>query len=281
MKPDLSLVRLPLVTVIAPPACSGSERQHTARQSQVFSLLLTPGFFALCVAFIALCGASSVTAQAVASQSTVADHKVAHLIPVHNVRRVVVETPGDLEILPGGAERLIIDAEPEVIQRLDAVVKQGTLYLRSKESFTAHSTIRYTLEIPTLETLVARGNGNMDIGAFHGSTLDIELGGIGDATLKGISVDQLTLRISGSGRIHADGRGKKLIVEISGVGAAHAEKFVVAQAETKISGSGDINVHADKLNVVIEGVGAVRYKGHPEINQSVSGAGSVEPFQKP
>ena len=194
-----------------------------------------------------------------------------------SVQRVVIETSGDLEIRPGAAGRLTVEAEPRVLQKLDNAFQRDTLYLRSKDSFDTQHGIRYVLEIPRLRSLTARGNGTAQIGAFQGDALELELVGNGDATIEGVAFKHLALRISGSGNIDISGRGETLDAAVNGVGNIRAENLVVAHAEATITGVGDIYLQATKqIKGEIVGSGHIRYKGRPETPPI--GTNSIEPL---
>jgi hypothetical protein len=199
-------------------------------------------------------------------------------VNVPGIQRVVIKTSGVLEIRPSTAERLTVEAEPHVLQKLENTLQQDTLTLSSKGSFSTHS-LRYVLEIPKLRALTVCGSGDTQVGSYQGDKFDLELQGSGNATVKDITFEHLTLHISGSGNIGISGHGQSLIAEISGSGNIRAESLTVTRAEASIAGSGDISVQATKqLKAVIEGSGNIRYKGHPEVNQSISGAGDVTAF---
>ena len=49
------------------------------------------------------------------------------------------------------------------------------------------------------------------------------------------------------------------------------------RSEIRISGHGEADVNVSKdLDVAISGMGTLRYRGDPKLNQSISGAGSVK-----
>jgi hypothetical protein len=198
---------------------------------------------------------------------------------VSGIERVVIETPGSLQIRPGPEAQLTIEAEPEVLRQLDNVSEKGVLYLRSKGSFSTQRGLRYELVIPRLRALSVQGSGDVTVGDFRGEALDVDLGGSGEVALEGVKIERLGLQLSGSGNIEASGRGNALQVEIAGSGGIGAEGYAVARAVAKITGSGNISVHADKqLTAIIDGSGNIQYKGHPVVTQSVSGSGSVDPL---
>ncbi|MCL2876231.1 MAG: DUF2807 domain-containing protein [Betaproteobacteria bacterium] len=203
-------------------------------------------------------------------------------IEVPGIRRVVIETSGDLEIRPGTANRLTIEAEPHVIPQLVNTTQQDTLTLRGKGSIATSHKIRYTLEIPTLQSLIARGSGNIRIGAFQGCTFELEQAGSGEAIVQDIAYGHIALTLSGTGNIDISGRGQTLTAKITGAGNIHAENLAVKQAATRITGAGDISINASqRLNNMTSGVGNVRYKGQPQITPVITGVGTIEPTRHP
>jgi hypothetical protein len=230
------------------------------------------------LAGILLLTATAVSADELFDASLISTIRTEH-ISVPGIQRVVIETPGDLEIRPGTAAQLTIEAEPHVLRKLDNTSQQSTLILRSKGSFTTTRNIRYVLEIPKLRSLTARGSGNIQIGGFKGDAFDLELAGNGDATVKDAAYRHLDLRISGSGNIAINGRGETLTAAVSGVGNIRAENLAVTTAEATITGAGDIHLQAAKqLKSSIAGSGSIRYKGHPQIAPAITGAGSIKPL---
>jgi hypothetical protein len=208
-----------------------------------------------------------------AAESTTQQHELP------GVSRVTIETVGDLQLRPGAEARLTIEAEPEVLQKLDISIQKDTLFLRGKGNIKTQHAVRFVAVIPRLQSLASHGSGNATVGAFHGKQLDIELAGSGDIALDGVKAGRLTLHVSGSGNIDAAGSGDALRAEISGSGEIRANGYAVSRAEAKIGGAGEIRLHAsESLNAVIDGAGNIRYEGSPAVTQSISGAGSIDPL---
>jgi hypothetical protein len=194
------------------------------------------------------------------------------------VARVVIETPGALQIRASPEARLTIRAEARVQEALDASVEGDTLFLRSK-GFSTRQELSYLVLVPRLHSVSCRGSGNTVVEAFRGDRLAVEAAGSGDVTLDGIEMNELNLKVSGSGGIEAIGGGASLIAEIAGSGEIRAERYAVKSAEARIGGSGEIRVRAgERLAAAISGAGSIRYAGQPVIEKSISGAGSVDPL---
>jgi hypothetical protein len=192
---------------------------------------------------------------------------------------VVIETPGALRIRASTEARLTIRAEAKVQEALDASVEGDTLFLRSKGDFNTRQELSYLVLVPRLQSVSCQGSGDTVVEAFQGERLAVEAAGSGDVTLDGIEMNELNLKVSGSGGIEAVGGGKTLIAEIAGSGEIRADRYAVTSAEARIGGSGEISVRVDKRLVAdISGAGSIRYAGQPVIEESISGAGSVDPL---
>ena len=143
-------------------------------------------------------------------------------------------------------------------------------------------------------------------GCFRNANIDIYISNpeinavhsIGAGTIIGDNVwetDQLTLTVTGSGRIDAEfvannlnaevtgsglmdlfGEVNRGFMRVSGSGDIAAFNLESNEQDIYISGSGNCEVFArDVLDVRISGSGNVFYKGNPTISTNISGSGSV------
>ena len=105
----------------------------------------------------------------------------------------------------------------------------------------------------------------------------LKIDGTGDASLHGISGDELSLHIEGSGNIDAEGAVAELVLRIEGSGDARLAHLQADFAEVLIQGSGNAEVSAAKsLKGVIEGSGDLAYYGNPpQLSTKVDGSGDI------
>lgn len=204
-------------------------------------------------------------------------HAETRTYPADGVTRIQFKVPGELLIREGTQEKLVIDAEPKVLQKIDVNVKGDKLTLASKDGFKTDKSLKFTLTIKSFRSLNNEGSGNAVIENFSGNDIDVETAGSGDIRLKNIKAPHLGIAIKGSGNVTAGGSGKKIDARIDGSGRIDAVNFHAQSAQARIGGSGDITVHADKdLTAAISGAGNIEYQGKAKVTQSITGAGSVD-----
>jgi hypothetical protein len=127
-----------------------------------------------------------------------------------------------------------------------------------------------------LSSLAMSGNGSLTVtGTVNAEELATILSGSGRIAAK-IAVRKLTSVISGSGNLELSGEAAQAKVTISGSGRFSGKGITVEDLDTRISGSGIVNIHAEtKINALITGSGHVLYSGDPEIQKRVIGSGGV------
>ncbi|TDJ68702.1 MAG: DUF2807 domain-containing protein [Planctomycetota bacterium] len=164
---------------------------------------------------------------------------------------------------------------------IDLVVRVGeptSLSLRGDENLLEHVVTRVR-------------NGRLEIEMDHGgyrsrrgllvelstpALLAVRISGSSDVVIEDAAGDELELRISGSGDIHATGAVERLSVKISGSGDMHLYDLTAREASVSISGSGDVRTSVSELlEARISGSGDIRYRGAPACSLSVSGSGSI------
>lgn len=172
---------------------------------------------------------------------------------------VELSTVGDLQIEQTGTESLTVEAAPDVLPQLTSEVSGGVLRLGvvAGASVETDVPIVYRLTVANLDSLAVSGAG--------------------DATARSLTVDRLTVDISGAGDVTLGGTVDTQVVTISGAGDYDAEDLRSATAEITVDGAGDAVVRvADRLDATVGGVGSVEYIGDPQVTEDVSGVGSVQ-----
>ena len=173
---------------------------------------------------------------------------------------VVWEAAGELSVEQSQRERLSIEAEPAVLAKIVAEVRERRLRLGvAPGSIQTRHPIRFRLETRQLLALETHGSGAVRIGALSTPQLLLVLSGSGDIQLAQLNARNLEVRLSGAGNVAIDG-GQ------------------VRDAQVSIGGSGQVRVPAsERLTASIAGSGMVLYRGRPRIAQSITGAGSIRP----
>ncbi len=166
----------------------------------------------------------------------------------------------NVSIRVGGKQSVVVHADDNLLGRVTTEVQAGNLVIgNTTGSFTTKRPMSVDVDVPALRALKLSGSGVVDV--------------------TGIKTASLTVTLSGSGVLHADGRATRLDVTLAGSGDAQLQQLVAREVHAVVSGSGRILVTATKsLNAAVPGSGAVIYSGNPaQLTTSVTGNGAVTP----
>lgn len=87
---------------------------------------------------------------------------------------------------------------------------------------------------------------------------------------------ELSVEMSGAGRLEVSGMGERLVVNSSGAGRYDGGDFRVREAEVRLSGASRTVVFAeDLLKVSASGAARVEYKGNARVEKAISGVSSI------
>ncbi|WP_316830852.1 head GIN domain-containing protein [Pedobacter aquatilis] len=128
----------------------------------------------------------------------------------------------------------------------------------------------------TITSLTMSGSGNMSVkGNVNSKTLSATLSGSGSITTSA-NVDDFNGVISGSGKLNINGSADDAKVVISGSGNFSGKGLSVNNLSTTVSGSGTIDIKAEQtIRAVISGSGNVNYTGNATVEKTVIGSGRV------
>lgn len=95
--------------------------------------------------------------------------------------------------------------------------------------------------------------------------------------MENLVTDSLKVVNSGSGVLTITGNVKNQDITLSGSGQYNAEDMQSNNGNVEIDGSGSATVNVvNQLKILINGSGQVSYLGNPNIQQQVTGSGSVK-----
>lgn len=197
---------------------------------------------------------------------------------VSDFDEVVWTGVGEMSIEQTGRERLILEAEPAVLRKIVAQVRERRLSIGfAPGGFQTQLPIRFRLEVKALQAFESHGSGDARIGPLTTDRLSLLLSGSGDLQLARLTARTLRARIDGSSDLAiAAGRVESQQIAIAGSGGYQAGDLVSDHAEVRVDGSGSASLHALlTLNARINGSGDVVYRGRPALTQHVSGSGGV------
>lgn len=181
--------------------------------------------------------------------------------------RVSFEGFGTLIISQGSEESLSIEAEDNIMPRIETRVRAGTLEIGFDTSswqdvVRPTKSITFTLTVVSLEGLNLSGAGSIKAQDMEARRFDVGL--------------------SGAGSIDITGSAESLEINVSGAGSFDGGEFMAEQVDVNISGAGNATVWAtESLDVNISGVGNVSYYGDPQVDETISGLGNLKSLGSP
>ncbi len=164
----------------------------------------------------------------------------------------------DVEVTVGPKQSVTVSADDNLLPVITTEVESGDLKIGSNKNFSSHSPIKIVITVPSLNSMVLAGSGA--------------------CSLKGVKENDLTLRISGSGNITAEGYAKSLTAEITGSGNINTTALRADAADARVTGSGGIDIQPIKsLKATITGSGNISYTSNKglTVSKTVTGSGQI------
>jgi len=180
---------------------------------------------------------------------------------------------GKLIIEQGDEESLRVEADDNVIGLIETGVRGDRLHIGFKRGFNIvpTATVRFYLTVKDLKRIDLSGVGDIECDFLKTDDMEFSISGSGDIDFT-IEAETIEIDVSGLGNINLAGKVDYHRVQISGSGKYDAEELESNDCEIEVSGLGSATVNVtDDLDIVINGVGNVYYKGNPSITQSISG----------
>ena len=202
--------------------------------------------------------------------------------------RVKQRGVGNLTLIQGERDELVIAAPEEAQSRIQAEVRDGCLTIRYNPwkdwldfPFWGGARVDFRLTLRDLAGLSASGAGNCRCEALKTDWLELEHSGAGNIDFLGLEASSLKIRHSGAGNITVSGRVEAQEVHYSGVGNYQAANLESKTTRVEHSGVGNATVWASEtLDIQHSGVGNLEYYGRPIVTQRKSGVGNVRNLQK-
>lgn len=198
---------------------------------------------------------------------------------VGTVSGLDVSGPLEVNVRVGPATSLAIDADSNLLPLIRSEVSGGTLRLSVDGSVRSNNSLRVTYTTPSLTVLSASGSGRLTVNDLKGEPLDFSKSGSGMSTLTG-QVAGLDLRHSGSGAINAYGlRLGGARVEQSGSGRTGLGPVGGGDLSLRLSGSGSLQANgtASMVNARTSGSGSIDLMGvsTEQADLATNGSGSI------
>lgn len=201
-------------------------------------------------------------------------------VEVEEFTRIKLKTSLDVVIELDDEQELVLKADDNLLDNFSFKTVDGELIIDSEGSYTTEHSPRLHIQIANLNALNIMGSGDIKlIGPIKGDSFIAQIHGSGDIELNDLELDELTLKVFGSGDIKADGEVGGLIAQINGSGDMDLASLEAQTADVKINGSGSLEINAEEtLRARISGSGDISYRGSPTVDSKVSGSGDIESF---
>ncbi len=169
---------------------------------------------------------------------------------------ICIMLPAQLEAKQGAPGPLTIEADDNILPYIKTEVKDGILYIDSKESLQTRSKMSFKVSSSKLDQLQSKGTCTAKVSDLKG------------AEFKASS--------SGTASMSISGEVGKFISQIDGTGTVDSSKLKAKAVVIDIKGTGTAKVDAsESLDATIKGTGTVKYSGNPKVKQSIFGLGNV------
>ncbi len=184
----------------------------------------------------------------------------------------------ELKVHRGGAQKVVIRADKDVIDEVETKVVDGELRigLNGWHSHTGH----LEAEVTTPDLTGVEGSGGTKVSGDGPKGKDCKIEGSGgtEIDLKGVACEGLKLEVSGGANVKLAGAAKKLEMDASGGVELETEALQVADAKLEASGgvTGKMAV-TETIDSDFSGGVTLKIKGHPRVKKmSASGGASTE-----
>ena len=228
--------------------------------------------------------------------------------PVSGFSKLRIQGYGEVVLTQGEQESLTIQADTAILQRIRSEVRAGRLTLGFDLAWwewitwwitwmtISDRSIRYQIGMKTVESLAGEGSlvlksgpvlaeglnlsvsgsAEVEIERIQALKCDIAVSGSSEIGIRQLECGELATRIGGSGGIELAGQAGHHTIRVSGSGKIEAQDLETRVTEIHVSGSATALVNVvERLAVQISGAGNVRYRGDPQVSQSITGVGSV------
>ncbi|MBI4731193.1 MAG: DUF2807 domain-containing protein [Chloroflexi bacterium] len=192
---------------------------------------------------------------------------------------VVFSGAGDVEIIQDGTESITIETDDDVMQYVETVVRDGTLYVGLDFDGIASiipTEMNVTLHVAALAGITASGAWSVHAESIETDSLEALISGAGSIRIDSLTATDLVADISGAGEFEIAGQVTSQRIGISGTGKYHAGDLQSEVVVIDISGAGEATLWVtESLDVTVSGTGQVDYYGRPQVSFDESGSGDI------
>lgn len=252
------------------------------------SILLTT--LSLLTLILAACGLNTVRGSGGVVEETRA---------VSDVTSVELATIGTLHIEVGSSERLVIEAQDNLMEYIETAVLNGELRIGTAEDVSLNPTrsIRYYLTVTSLDSIEISSVGDIEAPDLVAERFSITITSTGDLTMEDLEAESVTVDISSTGNVRigelnantlevdiestgnldiAGGEVKTQTISIGSSGKYNAEDLASDEADARLSSTGSATIWVrDHLKARLSSSGDLRYRGDPTVDVTTNSSGDI------
>jgi len=245
--------------------------------------------------------ASALALTFILSEITLAKNQTGTVRTFNSFDGISLLGSGNVEIIHGNKNEVIIHAPNDLIPYLITEVDNGTLKIgKRKKGWKKFKyfmeEIGYKITVKDIDHLkisgsgdinadelngknckiMISGSGEIDVEKIDAGKLDVGLSGSGDVEVENVRAKNIDVGISGSGDIELEGKTNELEISISGSGDFNGSGLKSDIATVNIYGSGDASFGCSgMLEAHLTGSGDIVCYGNPSIRSHSTGSGSI------
>ena len=188
-------------------------------------------------------------------------------------------TFGRVILTQGEFDSITISGSDNLVGLVEANVRDGILYIESREdfyvtSFTEDNMLTFTVTARAIDSLTISGIGDLDMESLTTPSLDVTVSGGGYIRIDQLVTDDLIIVLSGTGTVELAGEAVQANIEMPGLGDVNMPDLRIHTANVKLAGMGGATLWVtDQLTGEISGAGSVSYYGSPQTDVRTSGLG--------
>ncbi len=190
---------------------------------------------------------------------------------------VHISTAGKVYVTQGPGQAVSVTADDNVLEYITTSVIDGRLVIGVEHGVRlSNFTLRLNLTMKDLQELSTSSAGSI-IGRnrFEADNVRLASSSAGDIRLD-LEANEVRSLLSSAGDFFLRGNVETHEAVLTSAGDLHAFDLITNVTRITVSSAGDAEVFAtDLLDVTINSVGSVFYKGHPQIRLNISSLGRL------
>jgi hypothetical protein len=156
----------------------------------------------------------------------------------------------------GEAQSVAVTGDDNLVDDVTTTVRDDLLVIDDHGAFDTEAPMGVTVVVPSLDRM--------------------SLSGMGTVTVVGVSGEELTADLSGTGTLEVSGSVERLTATQSGLGTLDLDGLAARDVTARLEGTGDVTVQATStLDATLTGTGSILYTGSPSVTTHTTGVGSV------